>query len=78
MRKENTCSAVNFIALLKSEAKGGGIWLGELEDLGFILIEKDKPLAKNDKHIKNKVKIENLQARNIGIKAKFTNNLALG
>ena len=52
--KRNTCSTVNFIALLKSEAKGGGIWLRELEDSGFILTEKGKQLARNDKHIKIK------------------------
>ena len=58
MRKRNTYSAVNFIALLKSEAIGGGIWLGELEDSGSILTKKDKQLARKDKYIKIKVKIE--------------------
>ena len=52
--KRNTYSAIYFIAQLKSEAKEGGIQLGELEDSGFILTEKDKQLAKNIKHIKIK------------------------
>ena len=60
MREKNTCSAVNFIALLKSEAKGGGIWLGELEDSGFILTKNVKQLARKDKNIKIKVKIKHL------------------
>ena len=47
---------MNLVAALVSIAKGGGIWLGELEDSGFIFTRKDKQLVRKDKYIKLKVK----------------------